>query len=181
MIRNGSSGDLIFYFQCIWTPSASYSWSYSQRAFCRLLLLTEIITKFISKVITQVQLSQDQLGSRNMVHKSIRHSRVLCLSPTFLMFVVCRKKILVLTSLFLAYPSILECLTDLGKKPVFATHFSHHPTLSARFGPHAIRSGSRRQRDVRGYSLNWGNNPYTFGQKIIDCGDVSSNALLVAS
>jgi len=42
----------------------------------------------------------------------------------------------------------------------------------ARFGPFAIRSGSRRQRDLRGYTLSWGNNPYAQGQKIIDCGDV---------
>jgi agmatinase len=52
----------------------------------------------------------------------------------------------------------------------FDTGVSYRP--GARFGPHAIRSGSRRQRDLRGYSLSWGNNPYTFGQKIIDCGDV---------
>jgi agmatinase len=58
---------------------------------------------------------------------------------------------------------------------------SQLPIFSARFGPYAIRSGSRRQRDLRGYSLNWGNNPYMFGQKIIDCGDVGSNTLLEAS
>jgi len=52
----------------------------------------------------------------------------------------------------------------------FDTGVSYRP--GARFGPYAIRSGSRRQRSLRGYSLHWGNNPYTFGQKIIDCGDV---------
>ena len=55
-----------------------------------------------------------------------------------------------------------------------------HPLFSARFGPYAIRSGSRRQRESRGYSLNWGNDPYAFGHKIIDCGDVSSNALSIS-
>jgi agmatinase len=52
----------------------------------------------------------------------------------------------------------------------FDTAVSYRP--GARFGPFAIRSGSRRQRDIRGYTLSWGNNPYTLGQKIIDCGDV---------
>lgn len=31
----------------------------------------------------------------------------------------------------------------------------------ARFGPYAIRSGSRRQRESRGYTLSWRNNPYS--------------------
>ncbi|KAJ7837376.1 Arginase/deacetylase [Mycena olivaceomarginata] len=47
--------------------------------------------------------------------------------------------------------------------------------LAARFGPYAIRSGSRRQRDARGYTMSWGNNPYSFGSKIVDCGDVPVN------
>ncbi|KAJ7597420.1 arginase family-domain-containing protein [Mycena floridula] len=42
----------------------------------------------------------------------------------------------------------------------------------ARFGPYAIRSGSRRQRSQRGYTMSWQNNPYESGLKIIDCGDV---------
>ncbi|KAI5898066.1 Arginase/deacetylase [Schizophyllum commune H4-8] len=54
----------------------------------------------------------------------------------------------------------------------------------ARFGPYAIRSGSRRQRASReGYSMAWGLNPYESGLKIIDCGDVPvspfDNALAV--
>lgn len=52
----------------------------------------------------------------------------------------------------------------------FDTGTSYRP--GARFGPYAIRSGSRRQRDTRGYTLTWKNNPYTSGYKIVDCGDV---------
>ena len=52
----------------------------------------------------------------------------------------------------------------------FDTAVSYRP--GARFGPYAIRSGSRRQRDIRGYTLSWGVNPYDQGIKIIDCGDV---------
>lgn len=43
----------------------------------------------------------------------------------------------------------------------------------ARFGPHAIRSGSRRLRDPHGYTLSWGMDPYEYGTRIMDCGDVS--------
>ncbi|TFK56759.1 Arginase/deacetylase [Heliocybe sulcata] len=53
----------------------------------------------------------------------------------------------------------------------------------ARFGPFAIRSGSRRQRAERGYSMAWQNNPYQQGSKVLDCGDVPvspfDNALAV--
>ncbi|KAF9245904.1 arginase family-domain-containing protein [Melanogaster broomeanus] len=52
----------------------------------------------------------------------------------------------------------------------FDTGTSYRP--GARFGPYAIRSGSRRQREGRGYSLAWGKDPYEQGSKIIDCGDV---------
>ncbi|KAK0233523.1 arginase deacetylase [Armillaria fumosa] len=52
----------------------------------------------------------------------------------------------------------------------FDTGVSYRP--GARFGPYAIRSGSRRQREARGYTMSWGNNPYNHGAKIIDCGDV---------
>ncbi|KAF8846159.1 arginase deacetylase [Paxillus ammoniavirescens] len=55
----------------------------------------------------------------------------------------------------------------------FDTGTSYRP--GARFGPYAIRSGSRRQRETRGYSLAWGNNPYEQGTKILDCGDVPVN------
>jgi agmatinase len=53
----------------------------------------------------------------------------------------------------------------------FDTAVSYRP--GARFGPYAIRSGSRRQRAVRGYTMSWGMNPYTQEQTILDCGDVS--------
>jgi len=63
----------------------------------------------------------------------------------------------------------------------FDTGVTYRP--GARFGPYAIRSGSRRQRDTRGYTVAWGNSPYTQGVKILDCGDVPvspfDNALAV--
>ncbi|KAJ7070502.1 arginase deacetylase [Mycena amicta] len=65
----------------------------------------------------------------------------------------------------------------------FDTGVTYRP--GARFGPFAIRSGSRRQRASRGYSMSWGFNPYASasGAKIIDCGDVPvspfDNALAV--
>ncbi|KAJ7292729.1 hypothetical protein C8J57DRAFT_1428789 [Mycena rebaudengoi] len=52
----------------------------------------------------------------------------------------------------------------------FDTTVSYRP--GARFGPYAIRSGSRRQRGERGYTMAWGNNPYKQGVKVVDCGDV---------
>lgn len=45
----------------------------------------------------------------------------------------------------------------------------------ARFGPHGIRLGSRRQSEVWGHSLAWGMNPYE-GVKVMDCGDVPLSA-----
>ncbi|KAK4058422.1 hypothetical protein OIO90_000580 [Microbotryomycetes sp. JL221] len=42
----------------------------------------------------------------------------------------------------------------------------------ARFGPYAIRSGSRRQRTGRGYHPTLELNPYIAGGKTLDCGDV---------
>ncbi|KAH9858070.1 Arginase/deacetylase [Lenzites betulinus] len=63
----------------------------------------------------------------------------------------------------------------------FDTAVTYRP--GARFGPYAIRSGSRRQRETRGYTLSWQNNPYELGSKIMDCGDVPvspfDNALAV--
>ncbi|KAJ7492081.1 Arginase/deacetylase [Mycena latifolia] len=63
----------------------------------------------------------------------------------------------------------------------FDTGVSYRP--GARFGPYAIRSGSRRQREARGYTMSWGNNPYDNGAKIVDCGDIPispfDNALAV--
>ena len=55
----------------------------------------------------------------------------------------------------------------------FDTAVTYRP--GARFGPYAIRSGSRRQRESRGYTLAWRNNPYELGSRIIDCGDVSAD------
>ncbi|KAJ7157163.1 arginase deacetylase [Mycena filopes] len=55
----------------------------------------------------------------------------------------------------------------------FDTGVSYRP--GARFGPYAIRSGSRRQREARGYTMSWGNNPYDHGAKIVDCGDIPVN------
>ncbi|KAJ7146316.1 Arginase/deacetylase [Mycena epipterygia] len=63
----------------------------------------------------------------------------------------------------------------------FDTGVSYRP--GARFGPYAIRSGSRRQREARGYTMSWGSNPYDHGAKIVDCGDIPispfDNALAV--
>ncbi|CAL1694028.1 unnamed protein product [Somion occarium] len=63
----------------------------------------------------------------------------------------------------------------------FDTGVTYRP--GARFGPYAIRSGSRRQKESRGYTMSWGTNPYTLGAKILDCGDVPvspfDNALAV--
>jgi len=52
----------------------------------------------------------------------------------------------------------------------FDTGVTYRP--GARFGPYAIRSGSRRQQGRIGYTMSWGNNPYEKGSKILDCGDV---------
>lgn len=60
----------------------------------------------------------------------------------------------------------------------FDTAVTYRP--GARFGPFAIRSGSRRQREQRGYTLSWKNNPYELGSKIIDCGDVWTCLCLIA-
>ena len=58
----------------------------------------------------------------------------------------------------------------------FDTAVSYRP--GARFGPYAIRSGSRRQRNGRGYTLSWKVDPYVLGPSIMDCGDVSRRAIL---
>lgn len=52
----------------------------------------------------------------------------------------------------------------------FDTGTTYRP--GARFGPFAIRTGSRRQGRTEGYTLNWMKNPYTEDVKIVDCGDV---------
>ncbi|KAH8110638.1 Ureohydrolase [Phellopilus nigrolimitatus] len=63
----------------------------------------------------------------------------------------------------------------------FDTGVTYRP--GARFGPFAIRSGARRQREGRGYTLSWGIDPYMLGSKVVDCGDVPispfDNALAV--
>jgi len=52
----------------------------------------------------------------------------------------------------------------------FDTAVTHRP--GARFGPHGIRVGSRRQSAWRAYTLSWGFDPYKQGLKVLDCGDV---------
>ncbi|KAJ3827335.1 Arginase/deacetylase [Lentinula raphanica] len=58
----------------------------------------------------------------------------------------------------------------------FDTTTSYRP--GARFGPYAIRSGSRRQSlgAGRGYTLAWGSSPSDFGSGLLDCGDVPISA-----
>lgn len=51
----------------------------------------------------------------------------------------------------------------------FDTTTSYRP--GARFGPFAIRSGSRRQTQ-NGYTLPWGASPSDLGAMMVDCGDV---------
>ncbi|KAF9002945.1 Arginase/deacetylase [Cyathus striatus] len=73
-----------------------------------------------------------------------------------------------------------RCLED-ASKPFdigligfpFDTTTSYRP--GARFGPAAIRHGSRRQSS-RGYTLTWGNSPYGLGALMLDCGDVPLSA-----
>ncbi|KAJ7678481.1 Arginase/deacetylase [Mycena rosella] len=55
----------------------------------------------------------------------------------------------------------------------FDTSTSYRP--GARFGPFAIRSGSRRQ-SARGYTLTWGTSPYDLGASFLDCGDIPLSA-----
>lgn len=52
----------------------------------------------------------------------------------------------------------------------FDTATSYRP--GARFGPYAIRSGSRRQRSARQWTLSWGSSPDEQGSIVLDCGDV---------
>ncbi|KAJ4490771.1 arginase family-domain-containing protein [Lentinula aciculospora] len=58
----------------------------------------------------------------------------------------------------------------------FDTTTSYRP--GARFGPSAIRSGSRRQSlgKGRGYTLAWGSSPSDYGSSLLDCGDVPISA-----
>lgn len=53
----------------------------------------------------------------------------------------------------------------------FDTAVSFRP--GARFGPHGIRIGSRRQHGQRAWSLAWGMDPFK-SVKVMDCGDVRS-------
>jgi agmatinase len=64
------------------------------------------------------------------------------------------------------------------RRPTGKAHCIFFFWFRARFGPFAIRSGSRRQREARGYTLSWANNPFELGHKIIDCGDVRFIGLL---
>lgn len=50
------------------------------------------------------------------------------------------------------------------------TSVSYRP--GARFGPNAIRQGSRRHASNRAYSIPWNMNPFLAGADIVDCGDV---------
>ncbi|BGP57304.1 hypothetical protein JCM8202v2_004944 [Rhodotorula sphaerocarpa] len=52
----------------------------------------------------------------------------------------------------------------------YDTSVSFRP--GARFGPNAIRQGSRRMAKNRGYSIPWNFNPFLVGASIMDCGDV---------
>ncbi|EUC66483.1 agmatinase [Rhizoctonia solani AG-3 Rhs1AP] len=52
----------------------------------------------------------------------------------------------------------------------FDSAVSYRP--GARFGPHGIRSGSRRISPTRGYTTAWGYNPYKQDVVVRDCGDV---------
>jgi len=81
-----------------------------------------------------------------------------------------------------AHLSYARCLDDVNHTTPFDiailgmpfdTAVTYRP--GARFGPFAIRSGSRRQRELRGYSLSWDMDPYALGTRIIDCGDVPAN------
>ncbi|KAF7370588.1 Arginase deacetylase [Mycena sanguinolenta] len=56
----------------------------------------------------------------------------------------------------------------------FDTTTSFRP--GARFGPFAIRSGSRRQGTDRG-TLAWGTSPGELGAALLDCGDVPVSAM----
>ncbi|KAJ6487627.1 arginase deacetylase [Mycena sanguinolenta] len=49
----------------------------------------------------------------------------------------------------------------------FDTTTSYRP--GARLGPQAIRMGSSSER---GYTLSWGSDPFEYGARIMDCGDV---------
>ncbi|KAG6851327.1 hypothetical protein H0H93_005725 [Arthromyces matolae] len=52
----------------------------------------------------------------------------------------------------------------------FDTSVTYRP--GARFGPFAIRSGSRRIRPDGGYTITWNSDPFLQGARILDCGDV---------
>ncbi|KAF8336573.1 arginase family-domain-containing protein [Cantharellus anzutake] len=80
-----------------------------------------------------------------------------------------------------AHLPYIRCLDDIGSEKnlfdiailgmPFDTSVSYRP--GARFGPHGIRSGSRRLRRERGYSLAWEASPYsTNDTTVLDCGDV---------
>jgi agmatinase len=80
------------------------------------------------------------------------------------------------------------CLTDVQHEHKFDlavlgipfdTATTYRP--GARFGPYAIRSGSRRQYKGRGYSLSWGINPYQASVEVVDCGDVGAVLFVLAN
>lgn len=53
----------------------------------------------------------------------------------------------------------------------FDTTTTYRP--GARFGPFAIRAGSRREC-INYWSMTWGSSPGKLGAQILDCGDVSA-------
>lgn len=70
-----------------------------------------------------------------------------------------------------------KCLVDDGATAdivvlgiPFDTSVSFRP--GARFGPNAIRQGSRRHAANRAYSIPWNFNPLLSGPAFLDCGDV---------
>ncbi len=78
-----------------------------------------------------------------------------------------------------AHLPYVKCLEDASKPydiAIFGMPFDTTTTYrpGARFGPYAIRSGSRRQ-SIPGYAwdLSWEVNPGKLGAELIDCGDVS--------
>ncbi|KAF9028790.1 Arginase/deacetylase [Hymenopellis radicata] len=82
-----------------------------------------------------------------------------------------------------AHLPYVKCLEDASKPydiAIFGMPFDTTTTYrpGARFGPYAIRSGSRRQ-SIPGYAwdLSWEVNPGKLGAELIDCGDVPVTAM----
>ncbi|KXS21194.1 Arginase/deacetylase [Gonapodya prolifera JEL478] len=72
---------------------------------------------------------------------------------------------------------LLKCIDenaekfDIGVLGIpFDTAVTYRP--GARFGPAAIRTGSRRIQYAKGYDTNWGFSPFSQWAKVVDCGDL---------